>query len=320
MPDALLAPRHPCSRSTDARAASSPATCCGSRSTRTRRVSSASSARFIAAGGDADPAAGRVLYLDGGVLDFGTPLEVSLGPPGTERIVFTGLVSALEVDFEEAGTPDVGVFAEDDADAAAHDAAHTHLPRCSDADIARAIAAEHGLAARRRQPTGRPTTSSSSSTRATSRSCASARGGSAGRALGATPARCTSRRGANRAAPPVTLVQGNDLLSVHAARRPRSSAHDGQRLRLRRRQRGLASTRRAGASAVQAETAGGRTGPQVLARALGEREAACVREAPLTASEARPGRAPRCCAERARSSPSSATTSGTPDLVVGSRS
>ena len=55
-----------------------------------------------------------VEYLDGKVLDFGKRLEVSLGPSGNEKIVFTGAVSALEVDFAEGDAPVVVVYAEDD--------------------------------------------------------------------------------------------------------------------------------------------------------------------------------------------------------------
>src|SRR5215471_1348287 len=39
-----------------------------------------------------------VEYLDGNVVDFGKKLQVALGPTGTEKIVFTGVISALEVD------------------------------------------------------------------------------------------------------------------------------------------------------------------------------------------------------------------------------
>lgn len=46
-----------------------------------------------------------VEYLDGTLLDFGKRMEVSLGPPGNERIVFAGVVSALEVSFAEGDVP-----------------------------------------------------------------------------------------------------------------------------------------------------------------------------------------------------------------------
>jgi phage protein D len=273
------------------------------------------SARFIAAGGDADPAAGRVLYLDGGVLDFGTPLEVSLGPPGTERIVFTGLVSALEVNFEEAATPDVGVWAEDELMRLRMTRRSRTYHDCSDADVARAIAAEHGLAAH--VAADGPTYDVVQQFDQSDLALLRERAQKIGAELYARAGTLHFATRPNRAAPPVTLVQGNQLLSVHVradlAHQRTTVSVAGYDARARAR-----IDERADASAVLSETAGGRSGPQVLARALGAREAACVREVPLTGSEAS-ARARAEMLRRARAFVTVlATTSGTPDLEVGS--
>src|SRR5262249_50090292 len=70
-------------------------------------------AQFLGSAPRDQPSNDVVEYLDGALLDFGKRLEVSLGPPGNEKIVFTGVVSALEVNFTEGDVPVVVVSAED---------------------------------------------------------------------------------------------------------------------------------------------------------------------------------------------------------------
>ena len=73
---------------------------------------------------------------------------MSLGPPGNERIVFTGAVSALEAGFSEGDVPHVSVLAEDDLmrlRMTQHSATYRNM---SDADVARAVAGRHGLTPR----------------------------------------------------------------------------------------------------------------------------------------------------------------------------
>jgi phage protein D len=101
-------------------------------------------ARFIAigpVGGDTE----RLQYLDGAILDFGKGLEISLGPPGNERIVFDGTVSGLEAHFHEAEPPEVTAFAEDKLMKLRMTRRMKTYEQMSDADIAGSIAGEHGL-------------------------------------------------------------------------------------------------------------------------------------------------------------------------------
>src|SRR5699024_4513638 len=86
-----------------------------------------------------------VEYLDGDVLDFGTRLDVSAGPPGNERMVFSGAVSALEVRFVEGNVPVVVVLAEDDLMLLRLTQRSETYTSCTDADIAGRIARRHGL-------------------------------------------------------------------------------------------------------------------------------------------------------------------------------
>ena len=88
-----------------------------------------------------------VEYLDGKVLDFGKRLEVSLGPPGNEKIVFTGAVSALEVGFAEGDAPVVVVYAEDDLMKLRLTQRSATYLKAGDADLVRRIASDHGLSA-----------------------------------------------------------------------------------------------------------------------------------------------------------------------------
>ena len=56
-------------------------------------------AHFVAVGAGATGPPDKMLYLDGSEIDFGKPIQVSLGPDGEQRTVFDGLVSAIEVVF-----------------------------------------------------------------------------------------------------------------------------------------------------------------------------------------------------------------------------
>jgi phage protein D len=121
-----------------------------------------------------------------------------------------------------------------------------------------------------------------------------------------------------RRATELTLVRGNDLIAVelradlaHQRTAVRVSGYDAA-------DRAVIDEE-AGGDAIQAEIAGGRTGPAVLERAFGARVSHRVREAPLNSAEA----ADWARAEMLRRARGfvqvSAVTRGTPDLVVGSR-
>jgi uncharacterized protein len=272
-------------------------------------------ARFVAAGGSSDPAAGRIPYLDGDPLDFGVALEVSIGPPGTERTIFSGAVSALEASFEEAAAPDVGVFAEDALMKLRMTRRSRSYERQSDGDIARAIASEHGLSAdvAADGPTYDVVQQFDQSDLAFLRD--RARYVQAEIYVRDSTLHFATRT--NRSAPAVTLVQGNQLLAVqvradlaHQRTKVKVGGYDAQgRERI---------DEEAGSEAIQAEATSGRSGPEVLERAFGAREAVRVREAPLTGSEAAAW-AKAEMLRRARTFVTvSATTNGTPDLEVGS--
>ena len=102
-------------------------------------------AHFLAIGPRSDGSAESLSYLDGSVLDFGSAITVTLGPVGGERQVFRGTVSGLEVSFAEGEVPYVTVFAEDALMRLRLRHRTASYTNVTDADIARAIADEHGL-------------------------------------------------------------------------------------------------------------------------------------------------------------------------------
>src|SRR5262245_38897990 len=103
--------------------------------------------RLVAVGPGAGAAVEQQLYLDGRIFDFGKEIEVSIGPPENARIIFTGLISAIEAAFVEGVEPHVAVYAEDMLMKLRMTRRMTTYENQSDADIASAIAKANGLAA-----------------------------------------------------------------------------------------------------------------------------------------------------------------------------
>ena len=104
-------------------------------------------ARFKALGPIPGAADEGQLYLDGAILDFGKKLDVSIGPGPDARTIFEGYVSGLEAIFREGKEPEVVVFAEDKLMSLRMTRRMKTYKQMSDADIAQAVASEHGLQA-----------------------------------------------------------------------------------------------------------------------------------------------------------------------------
>jgi uncharacterized protein len=273
------------------------------------------SAHFLAVG----PGSGtseQLLHLDGSDLDFGKEIEVSLGPPGDERIVFKGVISALEADFDEGRAPRVVALAEDALMKLRMTRRSKSYENVSDADIASQIAGEHGLSPDTAAdgPTYDVVQQWNTSDLAFLRERA--------RLVQAEvwvddQTLCFKTR-TNRSGTTLTLVQGRELI---AARIRADLAHQRTTVKVS----GYDASQRAqieqeaGGDAIQAEAAGGRTGPDVLQQALGDRVSHRVREVPLVDGEA--GDWAR--AEMLRRSRGfvtiAGTTNGSPDMIVGSK-
>jgi phage protein D len=262
--------------------------------------------------GDVEP----LLHLDGSDLDFGKKLEVSIGAPGDERIIFSGLISGIELEHAGGDMPVVTAFAEDALMKLRMTRRLKTYEQMSDADIAQAIASEHGLAAEvdADGPTYDVVQQWNQSDLAFLRDRAELI--QAEVYVENDTLKFKSRP--NRAGTQIKLVQGGTLLSV---RLRADLAHQRTKVKVSGYDASARDTieEEAGGDAVQAETSGGRTGPDVLERALGEFVSHRVREAPLVGGEAR-AYARAEMLRRARSFVSVAgVTSGSSDMVVGSK-
>lgn len=270
---------------------------------------------IVAATSPASEVDGESIYLDGSVLDFGTELEVSLGPGGNERIVFTGVVSAIEALWEEAGLPMVRVFAEDTLMRLRMTRRVRTYEQVGDEDIARAIASEHGLQANVAAPG--PTYDVVHQWNKSDLAFLRERA----RAVEAEiwfDGKLNFATRPNRSGTSVTLVRGNQLIGFEARA---DLAHQRSKVTVsgydaRDRARIEEETE---SEAIQAEVTGGTTGVSVLSRALGERVSHRVRETPLVAAEARAWARAEMLRRSRRFVTVLGTTSGTPELVVGSR-
>jgi uncharacterized protein len=261
-----------------------------------------------------------LLYLDGGVLDFGKALEVSIGPPGQERTIFHGRVSALEADFREHRLPEVVVFAEDDLMRLRLTRRLRTYVNETDAGIAKAIATAHGLDAS--TAADGPTYDVVQQLNQSDLAFLRDRARLVQAEIWVEDGTLNFKTRPRRTGTEVTLAEGPDLISTqiradlaHQRRTVRVSGYDAQRQAV--------IDEEAGAEAIAAEIQGGRTGPRTLRGAFGERGGVGVslrvREAPLNSREA----ADWAKAEMLRRSRQFvtvvATTAGTPELMVGSR-
>lgn len=258
----------------------------------------------------------RMIWLDGGVVDFGKRLTVAVGPDGAQRTVFDGTISAIEAVFDDAQPPLVVVMAEDALMRLRMTRRMRTYQQVTDGDIATALAGEHGLQAEVDVdgPSYDVVQQFNQSDLAFLRDRArlvQAELWCEGRTL-----HLSSR--SQRTGTRLTLVQGTDLLSVrlcadlaHQRSEVAVTGYDAQNKDV--------IDQRAGGDLVAAEIISGRTGPQILQQALGASVTLRVREAALTTSEASSW-AKAEMLRRARGFVSVvATTRGTPELVVGSQ-
>lgn len=272
-------------------------------------------ATFVAIGPRGSEAQEQLLYLDGNVLDFGKPIKVSLGPPSQQRIVFDGLISALEVQFDEGGEPRVSICAEDKLMSFRMTRRMRTYEDMSDADIASDIATQHGLSAdvQVQGPTYDRIQQWNMSDLAFLRERA--------RLLQAeiwieNDALNFKTRDA-RQGTTLTLVQGNELISVRASA-DLADQRTGINVSGYDAQQRESIDENVGNEVIAAEIQSGRTGPSILQAALGERVSHRVREVPLNGAEA----AEWARAEMLRRARAfvrvNGVTNGSPDMVVGS--
>jgi phage protein D len=273
-------------------------------------------ARFVAQGPRGSEEREQQLYLDGQIFDFGRRVEVSIGPGDGSRVIFRGKLSAIEAAFAEGEVPIVEVFAEDELMALRMTRRMRTYTNISDAGIARAIAQKHSLEATATAsgPTYDVVQQLNVSDLAFLRERARL-----------VQAEVWVRRGtlhfesrSSREGTSITLVRGTQLLDVrlradlaHQRSAVHVSGYDAQ-------QRAVIDETIEG-SVIRSEASGGRTGPEILGPALGERVSHRTREVPLVGDEAKQWARAELL-RRARSFVTvSGTTNGTPEMVVGSK-
>ena len=272
--------------------------------------------RLIAQGPQGNAPEEQQLYLDGQVVDFGKPIEVSIGPSDDARIIFTGQISGIEAIFAEGADPHVVVYAEDKLMQLRMARRMRTWENMSDADIAAAIAAENGLDADTAAPG--PTYKVVQQWNQSDLAFLRERARLIQAEVWFEDDKLCFKSRSNRSATAITLVQGRDLIDVQVRA---DLAHQRTAVKAS----GFDAAARdqideeAGADAIQGEISGGRSGPAVLAQAFGERVSYRVRENPLVSSEANAWARAEML-RRCRSFVTVVgTTNGTPDMVVGSR-
>lgn len=253
-------------------------------------------------------------YLDGAVVDFGSAVSVDFGPPGRSRQIFEGTVSAIELSLSDGDTPYVSVYAEDVLMALRMTRRSRSYENSSDADVAVRIGRDHGLRTQVDAPgPSYPVIQQWNQSDLAFLRDRAARIQAEVWARGST-LHFAARTG--RSAGEVALVHGNELLSAHIradlAHQRSAVVVTGFDLDTKER-----IQEEAGPAVLQREVTGGRTGPQVLVEALGERRSVRSREVPTTAEQARSW-AEAEMLRRGRAFVSvEGTTAGTPELQVG---
>jgi phage protein D len=258
----------------------------------------------------------RMIYLDGGAVDFGKQLTISVGPDEGQRTVFDGAISAIEAIFEDGQPPMVVIFAEDALMRLRMTRRLRTFLDVTDADLASAIADEHGLQSEvdvdgpRYDVVQQFNQSDLAFLRERAR-LVQAELWCEGRTL-----HMASRP--RRPGTELTLVQANHLLS---ARLCADLAHQRSEVVVTGYDAFAADVvdERVQADAIDAEVTSGRTGARVVEQALGAATSVRVREAALTGQEARAWAEAEMLRRARRFVCVIGTTRGSPDMVVGSR-
>lgn len=274
------------------------------------------SARFIAQGPVPDKPQEAQLYLDGSIIDFGKKLDVSIGAGDGARTVFSGHISGIEASFQEGREPEVLVFAEDKLMNLRMTRRMKTYEKMTDAQIAEAIASEHGLQAQ--TDTDGPTYDVVQQWNMSDLAFLRERARLIQAEIWFQDDALHFKTRDKRTATELTLVQGNHIIELQARA---DLAHQRTKVKVS----GFDASERsqideeATEDAILAEVSGGRTGPATLERAFGERISFRVREVSLASGEATAWARAEML-RRARAFVTVAgTTSGTPDMVVGSR-
>ncbi|GLP69860.1 hypothetical protein TUSST3_64810 [Streptomyces sp. TUS-ST3] len=273
-------------------------------------------AHLLAVIGGSPGPPGQMLHLDGRHIDFGRSLRVSIGPRGTQRHVFDGTLSAIEAVFGDGEPPLVVVYAEDALMRLRMTRRMRTYRNATDTDIAAEIAAEHGLKAD--TDADGPRYDVVQQLNQSDLAFLRERARLVRAELWCTGDELHFRDRASREGTELTLVHGNQLLSVRAcadlAHQRSAVVVTGYDAR-----RAAVIDEEAGPGVLDAEVTGGRIGPRLVERALGASTGYRVREAALTSAEAAAWARAEMLRRGRRFVTVSGVTRGSPDMTVGSR-
>ena len=273
-------------------------------------------ASFLATAGGATGPPDPMLYLDGGDVDFGRALQVSIGPEGLQRYVFDGTISAIEAVFVAGESPLVMVLAEDALMRLRMTRRMRTYSGVTDADIVAELAGEHGL-----EPDvdpGGPTYDVVQQLNQSDLAFLRERARLVQAELWCTGRTLHFRGRRQREGTTLTLFQGDELRSVrlcadlsHQRSTVAITGYDAQHQEV--------IDEQVGPDVVDAEVTRGRTGPRLVEQALGTSVSFRVREAALTCEEAEAWARAEMLRRGRRFVTVSGVARGSPDMVVGSR-
>jgi len=241
-------------------------------------------ARFIAFGPRQGSPRDELLYLDGCQFDFGHAIEVGIDEASVGQPVFKGTISAIRAAFEEGHEPEVTICAEDDAmKLRLTRRCHTYKDK-TDAEIAEELAGFHGLTPC--TDTEGPTHDVVQQWNMSDLAFLRERARRIQAEIWVEDGQLNFKARNNRDGAEITLVQGNHLISLHAAA---DLAHQRAGVHVS----GYNADRRevidAGAqsSVIRDEQPRGRSGADIFRQVFpGDLAASRVRDMPLTDTEA----------------------------------
>jgi phage protein D len=228
----------------------------------------------------------ELLYLDGKVLDFGTELELAVGPHSAAQTVFKGKVSCMELALSHGRDPQMRVFAEDKLMDLRMTRRFKTFENVSDADLVQEIASKHGLRARADVdgPTYKTVQQWNESDLSFLRDRAHRLAAEIW--LDGQDLHMASRDKRTADAKRITLIQGGELMAVEV-RADLSEQRTSEHVSGYDETGKDAIDEEAAASVVNGEASGGRSGPSVLSAAFGDRVSYRVRDVPFADGEAR---------------------------------
>jgi phage protein D len=273
-------------------------------------------AHFAATGVGAAGPPGDFLHLDGSEFDFGTDLTVSVGTDATERKVFDGTVSGIEVALGDSEQPVAVLLAEDRLMRLRMTSRMRTYSGVTDAQVARQIAGDHGLDADVSVDGPRYDVLQQLGQSDLAFLRERARLLQADLWCEGTTLHLSDR--SSRRGEKVTLIHKANLLSCRitadlAQQRSRVTV-GGFDARSK-----AVIDEHADGDAINAEAPSGRTGPTILDRALGASPAFRVREVPQTTAEASAWARAQMLRRARRFVIATGLTKGTPELTVGTQ-